>query len=1173
MSDAKTGQTVQCPRCQDAVTIPADEGVSDKRRLGKYTMQKKIGEGGMGSVYLAEQDGLGRLVALKVLPKKMTKNPVQLERFKREAHAAGVLNHPNMVMVYEFGEDRGYYFFSMEFIDGENLMDRIRGNRILPIHEAVRIALSVAEALNYAWNRSQIIHRDIKPANILLTKDNLVKVADLGLAKSIEEDTSVTREGAAIGTPAFMAPEQARGARDVDCRADIYSLGITLYRAISGTIPYKGDTSLAVMMAHTEQPLPDARELNPEIPDDLWAVLQKMVAKNPEERYQNYDGLLKDLKAVDDGRAPTNTTIIRAAAVARDATFDSTVPDQNGEDDQLTIDSDAPASLPLARTPVTHSPVQIGILGFLCMAAVVLGYSLLNRLTTEPAEPDPENLGISEIVDTKKKKTEEEERRFESLTDGQPDEVPDAAALLAKEELEEIKKLVSENPDRIEEAIVRFRALEDDPKLGREARSERSRLEKRRAKIVASQFAQLYTRVTTHLKAGEFAQATADINNLAGIPEPLQKYVSSKSISFLRRRVSEAAVLKHKRVRSDAFKLASEGKFDEARLAIKKLAELGLDSGSNSLAGDINRIDQMEARAKEAARKELDAAFQVAANKVMPFVKKRDYTGARQASAKMAQDPVFAPLKKRLKDAEEDLRRAEAGYNLILKALATNIGKYVELGRHKGRLAGIRDGRFVMKEDRVEFSPMRVTDLSMPELMKLAERGLRTASGDELLQLAFFWRFEGDQNLSREMLEQARLDGVDTQPVMDRFIPVLVVNSSPPGAQIRVFAYPPGVSGSRLTGLSARPTRMSPSRFFLQPNTIAEVLITKSGYRFETRTVELGPLGEHEIEVKLEPAGLPDEMKGTFERMTSSKDAYGNSVKIGIDSALGLPREILHKKTGTHMMLIRPGLFKMGATNVKDAGPVHSVLVSRPFYLGKYETTRGQFRAFVEARNYRVVHARKYIHTGLAWMRDPRKIARYSWQDPAYEQTDRHPVVIVNRRDVAEYLSWANSGLASLQLPTEAQWEYACRAGSTSAYFWGGAPNQAGQFANALDRTAQKKLGSRSGRALQTNDGFVQTGPVGSLKSNAFGIYDIIGNVSEYCSDVFDPSYYSRSPLKDPGGPPYPTGKSRNSVRLTDRGGSWAASAEYLTSAKRMSGDRYFCSNLSGFRVAVNVPR
>jgi formylglycine-generating enzyme required for sulfatase activity len=411
------------------------------------------------------------------------------------------------------------------------------------------------------------------------------------------------------------------------------------------------------------------------------------------------------------------------------------------------------------------------------------------------------------------------------------------------------------------------------------------------------------------------------------------------------------------------------------------------------------------------------------------------------------------------------------------------------------------------------------------------------------------------------------------QPVIDRFVPVLVVNSQPPGAQVRVVAYPPGATGARFIGLSALPTQSAPSRFPLEPNAIADVLITQSGHRFETRTVELGPLGEHEIEVKLKPAGLPEEMNGAFEIITSTKDAFGNSVKTGLDPSLGLPREIRHKKSGTHLILIRPGLFEMGAIGVKDAEPVHSVLVSRPFYLAKYETTLGQFKAFVKARRYRIMSMKKFIHTGITWMKDPREMAKYSWQNPAFVQTDRHPVVLINRRDVAEYLNWASSGLAHLQLPTEAQWEYACRAGSTGIHFWGDDLDQAGRFANGLDQAALKKLGSDSVRALRTNDGFAYTAPVGSLISNPFGLYDMIGNVSEFCTDILDSDYYSQSPLKDPGGPPYPQGKSRNSIRFIDRGGSWAAPGEYLTCAKRMNGDQFFSSNLNGFRVAVNVPK
>jgi len=288
-------------------TVPAQQEAAapSGQQLGNYTLVKKIGEGGMGTVYEAVQAGINRRVALKVLSPTLVKNPTFLERFRREARAAGSLNHPNMVTVYESGEVQGHHYLAMEFVEGETLRTRLKRVGKLPVDEALGIVRSVAEALDYAWNHGKIIHRDVKPDNIMLTQEGHVKLADLGLAKSTEEDTTVTTVGSGIGTPAYISPEQSQSAGEVDCRADIYSLGITLFQLVTGRLPFEADTPYAMVSAHMEQPLPDPQSLNAELSAGVCGLVRRMCEKGAANRYQSPAELIADIDVVKSGGTPS----------------------------------------------------------------------------------------------------------------------------------------------------------------------------------------------------------------------------------------------------------------------------------------------------------------------------------------------------------------------------------------------------------------------------------------------------------------------------------------------------------------------------------------------------------------------------------------------------------------------------------------------------------------------------------------------------------------------------------------------------------------------------------------------------------------------------------------------------------------------------------------------------
>ena len=264
--------------------------------LGKYQIERKLGQGGMGTVYLAKNTDLKKLVALKVLPRDKAKNPILVRRFKAEAQAAGQLEHPNIVAVYDTGEADGYLYIAMEYVDGIDLFEHVKRRGAIPVKRSIEIIKQVASALQHAFEHN-IVHRDIKPSNLLLRKDGVVKVTDLGLARSIDEtlETDITRAGTTVGTVDYMAPEQARNSKSADIRSDLYSLGCTWYQMLTGDPPFSEGSLTNKLQAHAIKPLPDPRDFNENIPEGLFAVLQRMTAKKPADRYQTPAELLDDL--------------------------------------------------------------------------------------------------------------------------------------------------------------------------------------------------------------------------------------------------------------------------------------------------------------------------------------------------------------------------------------------------------------------------------------------------------------------------------------------------------------------------------------------------------------------------------------------------------------------------------------------------------------------------------------------------------------------------------------------------------------------------------------------------------------------------------------------------------------------------------------------------------------
>src|SRR5215469_11641998 len=286
--------------------------------MGRYELTHLVARGGMAQVYRAIDLQLDRPVALKVLFPELSVDKTFVERFRREAQAAANLSHPNIVPVFDWGEDDGAYFIVMEYIDGRPLSAVLRDPQRLPPGQIAQIGASVAAALAFA-HRHGVVHRDVKPGNVLITPEGEVKVTDFGIARAVNTEESLTQTGAVMGTAAYFSPEQAEG-KTVDARSDIYSLGVVLYEMAVGRPPFSGDSPVAVAAKHVRDDPVLPRAANAACPAALEAVIMKAMAKDPAARYGSAEELRADLLRFADGRpveaGETTLTSVMAAAAA-----------------------------------------------------------------------------------------------------------------------------------------------------------------------------------------------------------------------------------------------------------------------------------------------------------------------------------------------------------------------------------------------------------------------------------------------------------------------------------------------------------------------------------------------------------------------------------------------------------------------------------------------------------------------------------------------------------------------------------------------------------------------------------------------------------------------------------------------------------------------------------------
>ena len=534
--------------------------------IGQYKLIARVGQGGMGTVYKAKQESLDKIVAVKVLAPALARKSDFVERFVREAQASGRLNHPNIVLGIDAGEAGGYYYFAMEFVDGESLKAVLAREGKLPERRALEIAAAMAAALEHACEH-RIVHRDIKPGNILLTADGTPKLADLGLAKEVRTDHSITQAGIPVGTPYYISPEQVRGEQQIDHRADIYALGGTLYHMVTGAVPYDGPTAAVVMTRHLNDPIPDAKAHTPDLSDAVIAIIHRCMAKEPDGRYATPSELREDVEAALAGKPLPHAKKVRPAAPKAAQRAAERKAKQDAQRRKLLIIGAAAAGV-LVLTVALVLALRPG-------KPARKPQAVAPPRTSAPVSPQP------------RPKTKHKPK---SRT---PEPKPSAAKPKADAVLRELLDFAA-TADGRDDIAKRFRDFILDYAGTTAAAKAKAHLAGLEAAWKAE--AGFKAAIEKHMRDHQFAKALAA---LADPPFEKKSAALAEMLDELTRSVKQAAADHTDVQKARGEKLIEQGDLAEAKDIFLALGKLGLPEAAEASRDALARIDTLEAKARE----------------------------------------------------------------------------------------------------------------------------------------------------------------------------------------------------------------------------------------------------------------------------------------------------------------------------------------------------------------------------------------------------------------------------------------------------------------------------------------------------------------------------------------------------------------------------------------------
>jgi tRNA A-37 threonylcarbamoyl transferase component Bud32 len=665
---------------------------ANRTELGNFELISRLGQGGMGAVYKARQKSMDRIVALKILPKNLARNQAFIERFLREARAAGKLTHASIVTGIDAGVVDGYYYFAMEYVDGRNLGDRVRADGPLPEDEVVEIGRQIADALEYAHSRG-LVHRDVKPENILVTGSGLAKLCDLGLARSSgsDDDQRLTQAGCAVGTPYYISPEQVRG-EEPDARADIYALGCTLYHLLTGRPPFQGSSPLGTMQMHLTATAPSLTEVNPENSRAMEAVIERMMARAMSERYQTARSVAEEFSRMAAGGIPVALATALAdrrkgaakLATTRKGLGSSTAathpvgPRGVRTALEAAIGEDATGQT-RALAVVGHlKPWQLLVV-FIVGALVAGGGGFLGikwlrdrkkppdtAVVTGPVEPVP--------AEDPLKALREKLARIKAYEDNHPQDfvgiltlyegllqekgvegsdvettarrataqvkkrqaaqlLDDRLRLLAAE-MEKVRAFEAANQEKIDEIVERYTKFGQEAQgteFEAKAKAATEEARKQHGARAAARLADLDKRVAADCAAGKFGAALTSID---GFPKGYASAVE-RSLAALREKVLAAGRERWRGLLEECRKLVASKRFDEAAATAARAKTFGLSDLDAEVTAALAEVDAARGVAEQARNAAAEKAFKKYGDDLPGLCAQKQYAEARKQGEKL----------------------------------------------------------------------------------------------------------------------------------------------------------------------------------------------------------------------------------------------------------------------------------------------------------------------------------------------------------------------------------------------------------------------------------------------------------------------------------------------------------------------------------------------------------
>ena len=710
------------------------------RELGGFELLEKLGQGGMGSVFTARQKELDRVVALKVLSPRLARNQEFVQRFLREARSAGRLNHPNIVAAIDVGESEGFYYFAMEYVDGETLADVLAREGRLPEARALAVATDVARALDHAHHKG-LIHRDVKPANIMITRDGRVRVTDFGLARLAGAAAADADPERFVGTPAYAAPEQVRSEPDIDCRADIFALGVTLFQMLTGELPFQGANPMAIAAAILTEPLPPLRKLRPDLSQAAARVVEKMTAKDRAERFANPAEAIAALeRAVAAPRAA-----VRAPSKGRPKTRAKARPAARA----------APARRAAARRRQTPVGAYIGI----AAAAIALLVAIIYLASSRREPPAPPGT------------------RPGTLRPGTPPPPTPTTDAVAKALLDNLSKAVAEadqfaarNPQAYVSQMARLRKIRSQfartqyhlPREGsallQRVHQQLTAVEQQAQAAADGELKRRRTHAEARIKEGKFADA---FRLLDTFPAELHVGAVARNLARLRDEMRRRALAAFGGIDAQGKRLIGQGSLAKAKELYLAVSGCGVPKIADRAGQALAQIDKLIAARGDEAERAARQAYPVAAKAVLDRLAARDYDSARKQLDAAIVDPKLAPLRDRLRAVQPLVRAAAEVWARVAAGLKKlKAGDTVRVAGVGGRLVRIEGGRIYIKAGAAVVA-RPLTDLRAGEAVAFAQSAFGPSTPQWEAKLALFLLADREYDAARSRLEAAKSKGAD----------------------------------------------------------------------------------------------------------------------------------------------------------------------------------------------------------------------------------------------------------------------------------------------------------------------------------------------------------------------------------------------------------------------------